>query len=166
MTKKLALNPRISYILGIYSANRKSIQPIGLQTSNNEMLERFIKTSMEELGVEPNKILVEENGAHFYNSKIKKLFDRALERRTKTFKYLNDYSGNYIAGLFDCNGGFDRKGMFIKDLDAHDALLMENLGIHLKQQGSKSYIMNENSLVELIKKHSSTLGKVKRHARE
>ncbi len=157
MTRKLALNPKVSYLLGIYSANRKTMQPIGLQTKNSELLERFIKTAMDELGVEPNKILIEEGSASFYNSKIKKLFDRALERRTKTFKYLNAYSGSYIAGLFDCAGGFDRKGMFIRNLDAHDALLLENLEIHIKQQGAKSYVMNENSLVKLIKPYSTTL---------
>lgn len=157
MARKLALNPKVSYLLGIYSANRKEMQPIGLHTKNADMLERFIKTAMDELSIEPNKILLKEGEAAFYNSKIKKLFEKALERRTKTFKYLNAYSGNYVAGLFDCNGGFDKKGMFIRNLEPHDILLLEILGIHVKQQGSKSYVMNENALVKLIKEYSSTI---------
>lgn len=163
MAAKLKLSPSVSYILGVYGAGARKL-PIGLHTDNSDMLERFIRISINDLGIEANKILLEDNGASFYNSKLKKLFDKALERRTKTFKYLNDYSGSYLAGLFDCNGGFDRKGMFIRNLDALDALLMENLGIHLKHQGSKAYVMNENAFVGLIRKHSSTLERVRKHA--
>lgn len=163
MSSKLKLSPSVSYVLGVYSTSDRKL-PMHLHTENSEMLERFIKIAVTDLGVKANKIILKENEASFYNSRLKRLFDRALERRTKAFKYLNDYSGSYLAGLFDCNGGFDRKGMFVRDLEAHDALLMENLGIHLKHQGSKAYVMNENAFVELIRKHSSTLGKVKRHA--
>ncbi len=160
MATKLKLSPDISYMLGIYSARGEPEQPIRVRAANSEMLERFIKIAISELGIEPNKILLEGMDASFYNSKIKRLFDRALERRAKTFKYSNDYSGSYIAGIFDCLGGFDKKGMFIRDLDAADWMLMENIGIHLKAQGSKAYVMNENRLVELIKRHSSALGVV------
>ncbi len=163
MAAKLKLSPDISYMLGIYSASDRKL-PMRLHTANSEMLERFIRIAVTDLGVGANKIMLDDEGASFYNSRLKRLFDRALERRTKTFKYLNDYSGSYLAGLFDCIGGFDRKGMFIRNLEAHDALLMENLGVHLKHQGSKAYIMNENAFAGLISKHSSTLGKVKRHA--
>ena len=158
MARKLKLTPLTSYALGVYSANKGNDGPIGVATMDNRIIEKFIKIAIEELGVEPNKILVKEHEVHFYNSMIRKLFDRALERRTKTFRYANDYSGSYVAGLFDCLGGIDRKGMYIRNLDAHDGLLLENLGIHTKQQGSKSYVMDERTLVSLIKKHSCTLG--------
>ncbi len=158
MTAKLKLTPSVSYILGIYSMGDRVAQPIGVHAANSEMLERFIKIAISDLGVGPNKILLDGKDASFYNSKLKKLFDRALERRAKTFKYSNDYSGSYIAGIFDCVGGFDKKGMFMRDLDTGNWMLMENIGIHLKAQGSKAYVMNENELVKLIKKHSSTLG--------
>ncbi|MCL4378960.1 MAG: hypothetical protein M1160_04435 [Candidatus Marsarchaeota archaeon] len=163
MAAKLKLSPDVSYMLGVYSAGQRR-QPIELTTNDSDMLERFIRIAVNELGVGANKIILKDGGAAFYNSRLKRLFDKALERRTKTFKYVNDYSGSYLAGLFDCIGGFDRKGMFIRNLEAHDALLMENLGMHLKHQGSKAYIMNENAFAGLISKHSSTLGKVKRHA--
>lgn len=165
MSSKLKLSPNVGYMLGIYSVNRMAGQPISVSTGNGDVIERFIKVAIGELGVEPNKIILSEKGAAFYNSRLKKLFDRALERRRKTFKYINDYSGSYVAGLFDCNGGFDKKGMFIRDIGVHDGLLLEDLGIHTRVQGGKSYIMNEKALVELIGKHSSTLGKVRRHAR-
>ncbi len=154
MATKLKLTPNISYVLGIYDANRKELQPIGIRTKDSSFVERFIKIAIEELGIAPNKIMVDEEGVHFYNSKLKKLFDKALERRAKIFKYPNDYSSSYLAGLFDCVGGMDRKGIYIRNMDSHDGLLLENLGVHTHQQGSKSYIQNEKIFVGLIAKHS------------
>ena len=92
-------------MLGVYSANRKEIPYIGIKTESPSMIEKFIKIAIEELGVLPNKIMLDEEGVHFYNSKLKKLFEKALERRMKTLDTLNDYSGSYVAGLFDCSGG-------------------------------------------------------------
>ncbi len=156
MATKLKLTPNVSYVLGIYEANKKLMQPIGIITKDNGFVERFVKIAMDDLGIDPTKIMVREDGVHFYNSKIKKLFDKALERRAKIFKYSNDYSGSYLAGLFDCAGGMDRKGMYIKGMDPHDGLLMENLGVHTHQQGSKSYIQNEKVFVALVGRHSQS----------
>jgi hypothetical protein len=160
MSSKLKLSPKVSYMLGIYSMNKMAGQPISVSTRNGGVIEKFVKIAIGELGVEANKIMLNESGAAFYNSRLRKLFDRALERRRNTFKYLNDYSGNYVAGLFDCNGGMDRKGLFIRKIDVHDGLVLEDLGVHTRVQGSKSYIMNENALVALIKEHSLVLQKV------
>lgn len=165
MSSKLKLSPNVSYMLGIYSVNKAAGQPISVSTRNGDVIEKFVKVAIGELGVEPGKIILNENGAAFYNSRLRKLFDRALERRRKTFKYINDYSGSYVAGLFECNGGADRKGMFIRKLDVHDGLLLEDLGIHTRVQGGKSYIMNEKAFVALIKVHSLVLEKVLAHGK-
>ncbi len=157
MTRKLSLNPDVSYMLGVYSASKDEIGDIGVRTGKADIVVRFAKIAIENLGIEANSIKLKDNVVYFHNQKIKRMFDNALERRTKTFKYINDYSGSYIAGIFDCNGGFDKKGMYIRNLDNNDFLVLENLGIHLKHQGSKSYIMNEKKLVELIKRHSLVL---------
>ncbi len=159
MSAKLKLTPSVSYILGVYHASAIQTQPIKLHASNSEMLERFIKIAISELGVEPSKILLDGKNAAFYNSKIKKLFDKALERRLVTFKYRNAYSGSYISGLFDASGGRDRKGLYIKNLDNKDALLLENLGIHTMVQGSKSYIIDESLFLSLVKGYSSIMKK-------
>lgn len=157
MTRRLSLNPSISYLLGIYSANRKVMRNIGIKTRNPDIIVRFAKIAIEELGIDPTSMRYGDGIVFFYNARIKRLFDKALERRMNTFKYINDYSGSYFAGIFDCSGGFDKKGMYIRNLDNSDFLALENLGVHTKQQGSKSYIMNEKKLVELIKKHSLVL---------
>ena len=160
MTTKLKLTPNVSYALGIYSVSRDGRPAIGLRTRDGRVMQKFIEVVIKDLGIEPGKVVLGENMAFFYNSKLKKLFDRALDRRTKTFKYMNDYSGSYVAGLFDCSGGIDRKGMFIRNLDAHDSLLLENIGIHTMVQGSKSYIIDEKRFVELAGKHSCTLDRL------
>ena len=81
--------------------------------------------------------MIEEGKAIFYNSKIRKLFDGALERRVKIFKYRNDYSSNYLAAIFDCNGGVDRKGLYMRNLENADEMIMENIGFHATKAGSK-----------------------------
>lgn len=160
MSKKLQLNPKVSYLLGLYSAGDKAANYIGVKSTENEIIQKFIKYSMEELGIEPNKILIKEHEALFYNSKVKKLFEKALERRTKIFKYRNGYSANYFAGIFDICGGIDRKGLFLKMRDLSDILVLENLGIHSREQGSKVYISNQGALAGLIKEYSVIFDKL------
>lgn len=160
MATKLKLTPPVSYMLGIYSVSRAGMDPIGVRSRNAAVIEKFAKTAMKEFGIEPNKLIVNEGGISFYNSKLKKLFEKALERRTKTFKYDNDYSGNYVAGLFDAAGGGDARGLYIIGIDAHDALLLDGLGIHTMQRGKKHYIMNEKVFMGLVKKHSERIASV------
>jgi hypothetical protein len=159
MSTKLKLSPEVSYILGIYTSMRKVMEPLGVKTTNTNVIERFIKISIDNLGIEPRKILIGDDGVSFYNSKIKKLFEKALERRLITFKYRNAYSGNYLSGLFDVSGGRDRKGLYIRNIDSKDALLLENLGVHTMVQGSKSYVIDESLFMTLIKGYSSVMKK-------
>jgi hypothetical protein len=159
MARKLKLNPRVSYILGLYSYNKG--RAIGIVTTNNEIVSIFVKTVMDEFKIEPNKILIEgeenETKVYFYNSKIKKLMDNALGRRDRLFKYRNAYSASYFAGIFDVTGGRDPKGLFMKDLDKLDVQLLEFLNFHTETRGSKTYIMNENTFASFIKEFSQTV---------
>ncbi|MFI5412528.1 MAG: hypothetical protein ACHQX1_01405 [Candidatus Micrarchaeales archaeon] len=153
MTKKLKLNPSVSYVLGLCSYNKG--QAIGIVTKSNEVLARFVKTSIDEFEIEPNKILVEEDEgetrAYFYNSKLKKHFQNALDRREKIFQYKNNYSANYFAGIFDMIGGRDAKGLFFRNIEERDGQLLEMLGFHTTKRGSKTYVMNENTFYSFIK---------------
>jgi hypothetical protein len=160
MARKLKLNPKVSYVLGLYSYNKG--KAIGIVTTNNEIISIFVKTAMDEFKIESNKILVEEGDenetkVYFYNSKIKKLMDNALERRDRLFKYRNAYSASYFAGIFDVVGGRDPKGLYLKDLDKRDAQLLEFLNFHTEARGSKTYIMNENTFASFIREFSQTV---------
>lgn len=159
MAKKLKLTPRISYILGLYSCNRG--KALGIVTTSEEVMERFVKTAMDEFEVEPSKVLVEgednEIKVYFYNSKLKKLFDNALGRRDKIFKYRNNYSANFFAGVYDANGGRDGKGLFIRNLENESVGVLEKLNFHTTASGFKTYIMNENTFASFIKDFSARL---------
>jgi hypothetical protein len=156
MTKKLKLTPKVSYILGLYSCNKGSA--IGIVTKSNEIAARFVKSAIDDFGIAPNKILVEEaedeQKLYFYNSKLKKLFDRALDTKERLFKYKNDYSANYFAALFDVNGGKDPKGLFIKNLDEKDTSILDDLGFHTTVRGGKTYVLNSGLFLDFIKEFS------------
>ena len=152
MTRKLRVTPEISYLMGLFACNPNN--EIGIVTDSSEQLERFVKLVMESLGVEPNKISINQHGetisALVYNSKAKKLFAEALGRRLKIFRWRNSYSANYLAALFDCRGGVDARGLYINGLDDKDALLLENLNVHTFQRRDRSYFLNESDFVSLI----------------
>ncbi len=154
MSKKLKLNPRVAYFMGLYSTGKD--KAVGITSEDGEVIAKFVKIAIDEFEVEPNKILFEQRGraqrAYFYNSKLKKLLDNALERKSVTFKYKNDYAAGYVAGLFDIDGGKDGRGLFIKDYDDTDFLLIENLGFHTMAHGNKLYIKNARTFLDFIKK--------------
>ncbi|EQD34741.1 hypothetical protein B2A_12684 [mine drainage metagenome] len=161
MSKKLKLNPNVSYILGACSHTINEY--IGIRSRYEKVVEKFVKLSMDEFGIEPNKVLIsEEHGVSdvkFYNSKLKRLLADALERKTRLFKYRNDYSAEYVAGLFDVYGGINQKGPYLISMDSGDLLILENIGIHTMQQGSKSYIINPSAFMGFIANHSVLVSK-------
>lgn len=156
MSKKLKMSPGVSYVLGACSQTMDG--PILIKTPYYRVVEKFVKLSMDEFGIAPNKILISEDHgiseAKFYNSKLKKLMVDALERRVRLFKYRNDYSAEYVSGMFDVYGGVNAKGPYICGMGNHDMLILENIGIHTMQQGPKSYVLNPSAFVSLIAGHS------------
>ncbi len=157
MSARLKLNPEISYMLGIYACN-KGGQAIQLRTRSDAMAEKFAKIALDELGVLPSRILVEkddnETRVFFYHSKLRKMLQKALERREHLFKYSNTYSANYFAALFDCVGGRDRKSLYLKGIEPVDYLILERLGVHCTQDGSKSRIASAKAFIGFIKDFS------------
>ncbi|MCL5430244.1 MAG: hypothetical protein M1504_02070 [Candidatus Marsarchaeota archaeon] len=154
MTRKLKLNPDIAYMLGAYSYSKGAGAVIGIVTRKNDAIERFTKTAVTELGIAPNKILIEdaegEIKAYFYDSKLKKLFDSALEKKERLFKYKNAYSASYLAGIFDTRGEKDGSAIYIRKLSMSDEMLMERLGFHTKAKGVKIYIVDAKLFISFI----------------
>ncbi|MCW6160335.1 MAG: hypothetical protein LVQ95_04595 [Candidatus Micrarchaeales archaeon] len=161
MSKQLKLNPRVAYVLGIYAYNKGTKATIGVVTKSNEIVQRFVKVALDDFKILPNKILIEakedEIQAYFYNSKLKKLFDKALERKERLFKYMNDYSAAYFAGIFEMKGGSDSNGLYIRHLDKGDAMLLEKIGIHTEAKGSKTYIKNARTFMTFIRTVSAKI---------
>ncbi|MGC8649135.1 MAG: hypothetical protein ACP5UN_02870 [Candidatus Micrarchaeia archaeon] len=157
MSIKLKLNPKIAYFLGLfeYSYSASLDEPIiGIMSNKKEIITEFTTIAVNELDIEPNKIMFEHKKdfekAYFYNSKLKKLMKRELERKLHIFKYKNEYSLNYLRGIYDAAGGIDKNGIYIINLKIDDALVMENLGIHTLQKESKHYIINKNTFMRFI----------------
>ena len=140
-------------MLGLHICNQEGTV-IGVASASDELIERFVKIAMFDLEIAPNKITIDVGKAYFFNSKVKKLFDGALERRTKIFKYQNEYSSNYLAAIFDCNGGVDRKGLYLIGLQGADEMVMENIGFHATKAGRKNYVLNQNEFLAFIRPYS------------
>jgi len=158
LSTRLKINPRIAYFLGLFEYNYSynlNEPIIGIMSRKKEIVEEFISIAINELEIEPNKIIVEHakefDKIYFYNSKLKKLIKRVLERKMHIFKYKNEYSANYLKGIYDAAGGIDKKGVYLLNLKNDDMLVMENLGFHTMQNGSKSYLINKNTFLEFIK---------------
>ncbi len=157
MTRKMKLDPNVCYVIGVFSCNSKEDR-IGITSNKGEFIEKFISISVKDLKVPPNKITISEEGrwtkVFYYHSKIRKNFGRVLERRSNIFRWRNDYSSNYIAGIFDCCGGFDKKGIYMKALDLANMQLISNLGFHTQDKGGKSYLSNPRQFIIFIADHS------------
>lgn len=152
MTRKLGISPDVSYMLGIYNCNSSS-SSICMATESNDMIERFVRIATM-LGTRPSAITITKEGyvttASINNSKLKKLFDNALEKREKIFKYKNEYSASYFAAMFDCNGAADSKGIFINGMKPYDSILLERIGFHTRTSRGKCYIRNALDFIMFI----------------
>jgi hypothetical protein len=157
MSKKLKLSPRVAYMLAIYSYSGSGA--IGVMSKHEAVTARFLKLVMEEYGIEPNRILFEETEqgqlAYFYNSKLQKLFEKTLERKEVVFKYKNDYSAAYFAGIYDERGSKGSRQYCIEGLRADDSLLLERLGFHTKWKNRRAYITNGVTFIEFIRPFSA-----------
>jgi hypothetical protein len=153
MARKLPLSPDISYMLGIYRCNG-SARNILLTTSDEKMIERFVKIAVMELDTRNEAISITKDGeiikAEINNSKLKKLLDKALDERDRIFKYKNEYSGSYFAALFDCKGATDKRGAFLRGINAYDKILLERIGFHTATNTGKCYVRKSTDFVMFI----------------
>ena len=158
MARRLALNPDICYMLGLHACNRRAQSAVVTAVGSDALVERFVKIAVQQLGIEPSKILIRDLGtrksAFFYNSKLRKHLDSALERKEHIFKYRNEYSASYFAALFDCNGVTGKDGTFIGRLSALDSLTLERLGFHTLTKRGRCYIANSLDFMLFIKPFS------------
>ena len=145
-------------MLGVYSCNRSHSRAIMLSSKSDEAIERFSSIAVGMLRIRPERVLVTRRGEMttvlFYNSAIRRLFDKALKRRSHLFKWRNAYAASYIAALFDCNGGIDSYGLYIKEASVDDEALLEHLSFHSDRRGGRCYIINGNTLIAFIRDYS------------
>jgi hypothetical protein len=157
MSKKLSMSPDLSYMLGICTLGKEE-PSISVSSSSYEVIERFAKIALDSLGIDPRKIIISEDGdskkALFYNSMLKKLMAKAMLERERIFKYKNEYSGSYFAGLFDVRGRGSPKGIWSGTRDMTDIIVLERLGFMVSRAGK---VRNANDYLSFIKPYSASL---------
>ena len=148
-------------MLGMYSCNVG--EAISIESKLPNIIERFTQIALQDLEIEPTKLLIKESGnaiiVMFYNSRVRRFFDKSLERREHIFKYKNEYAAAYLAGVFDSNGIFGykgREGAYLKKLDLANQMLLERLGFHTSS-GKVLEIKNTREYIALIKAYSAKL---------
>ena len=148
-------------MLGMYSCNVG--EAISIESKLPNIIEKFAQIAVQDLEIEPTKLLIKETDGRitvmFYNSRIRRFFDRSLERREHIFKSKNEYAASYLAGIFDSNGIFGykgREGAYITKPDLANQMLLERLGFHTSS-GRVLEIKNTKEFIALIKAYSAKL---------
>jgi hypothetical protein len=139
---KLKLTPQLSYFIGFWKEKR-SKEGIGIY-GDEELLSIFAKAALEIELTEPNKLLTaqeeeDENGTvYFYNSAYRKFFQGIINDELERFKYRNEYSASFLAGLFDATGGISKDGkVFLSRCTQKDEMVLYRLGFNpLKRAGN------------------------------
>ncbi len=120
-------------------------------------MEKFIEIAVNELKIKPDKITIQKNDefiAYTYNSKITTYFKQMLQKRELIFKYINDYSSNYFAGLFDNKGDIINNHIYFKNIDLNDQMILEKFNIHLKNNNNVYQVLSRNSFIIFMKRNS------------
>lgn len=151
---KIKLNSKICYLIGICNRRQNSLY---ISTKDNKILEKFIEIAVNELKIKPDKITIQKNDefiAYTYNSKIITYFKQILQKRELVFKYVNDYSSNYFAGLFDNKGDIINNHIYFNHIDLNDQMILEKFNIHLKNIKNVCQVLSRNSFIIFMKKNS------------
>ena len=134
---------------------------VGITTNFEEVEQRFLEIAVNKLGIEPNRIVIEEKEAGrrrilFYHSRVARSLRDINENANRIFIRRNELSGAYVAGLFDAMGHANRNGIYMGRMDPRTALLLEKLGIHTRE----NRITGVSSFMELVKGQSILAAKV------
>lgn len=144
---------------GLQSKSNEERSAVGVSTGLDSIEQKFIEIAINDLGIKPNRIVIEEIGGGmrhvlFYHSRVCKQLKDICESSEKIFKRRNELASAYVAGMFDAAGHKDSQGLYMKKIEPKDAILLQNLEIYTK--GNR--IMNMTSFMTLIKGFSLLLG--------
>ena len=151
------LSPEICYIAGLLSkSSQEERSMVGVRTTIDDVVENFVEVALR-IGIDTKKIIIEDiegtKYVYFFHSKIAKQAREIIEKETKIFKFKNEFSSNYIAGIFDASGRIHNGRVSIGGLSQMDHLMLQNLGIHTRGNS----ILNISDFFSLIKEKSIVL---------
>ncbi|MDE1870437.1 MAG: hypothetical protein KGH71_05675 [Candidatus Micrarchaeota archaeon] len=148
------LTPELCYLAGIVSKTRQGERSmVGINTTIDDVVENFVEVALK-LGVDAKKIIIEDvdgvKHVYFFHSKLAKQIREIVEKQTRIFKYKNEFSSSYLAGMFDASGKVSKGKLLLSGMSAADQMVMENLGIHTRQNS----ITNIQAFLGMIKGRS------------
>ena len=147
---KVRLTPELSYVIGLWKTVRTK-EGIGVRGSQ-ELLDTFVKLIVDLQIIEPDKVQVKENRVYFYHTKYKRFFFKIIDNELDKFKYINDYSGNFVAGLFDASGDISSEGIVsIHGLSRKDEILLMRLGFLTARKKDSVVIMKPRLFLRFVK---------------
>lgn len=150
---KQKFSPELAYLLGLMTEN-KSNEGVGVK-GDYEIIEIFVKTVINLQIIECEKIIIKNNEAYFFHHKWERFFKKIESDLEERFKYHNEYSANYFAGIFDAVGTIDSKGeVYFKKLNKINELLLSRLGFRLKRKKEKVQILNPLMFLLFIKNYT------------
>lgn len=150
---KIKLTPQISYVIGLWKL-RKTKEGIGI-SGNENLRTAFIKGIIDANLTSSDKIQIDRMKVFFYHTAYRKYFQDILKEQEEKFKYHNDYSRAFLAGLYDSKGGEsrDKKFVYIVDADKHDEMTLLRLGFKVKLFKNQLNIANKNEFLAYIGKY-------------
>ena len=148
---KFTMSPSRAYFLGLWKS-RRTQSGVGVE-GKRELLEIFIKLSLDEKFAEPDKMKFSEGNAeeygscYFFHSALRSWLDGEMKKRDERLRFKNEFAASYFAGVFDAKGGtMDVKGKeycyFLGD-DVDEMVLLR-LGFRAKKEGNKIAVLSSD----------------------
>lgn len=150
---KIKLTPELSYLIGFWS-KRRCKEGIGVEAPKN-LQEIFVQCVLEQGLTTSDKMLFDEKKVYFYHNKYRKFFQEIESEKFDRYKYINEYSASYLAGIFDAVGGITDKGIvYLSKFGDDDELLFLRLGFPTIKKEGRMLIGKPKAFLVFIKNYT------------
>lgn len=149
---KIKLTPELSYLIGLWCKSR-AFDGLGVR-GEQKILEVFSKEALTLQLTTPDKLLTNDRQVYFYHTAYRRFFAEIEKEQLDRFRYLNEYSANYLAGIFDAVGDISTDGIVtIGRLGSEDELLLLRLGFNTKRRKERVMIERPVLFLTFIKSY-------------
>jgi hypothetical protein len=142
----MKFTPELAYVIGMWHAS-KSRKGIGVCGEHAPVFAQEVLR----LGLPPEGKLVSEGSCiFFYHHRWKKYFLQILDDRLHRFKFFNEYSASYFAGIFDASARLE-EGKLLIFADKTDEFLLNNLNFYTFRRGRMVEILQKTPFFAFIR---------------
>ena len=146
---KIKLTPSLSYVIGLWKEVRGR-EGIGVK-GDEELLSCFSKAVLENELTAPNKLLTGEDSVYFYHTAYRRFFQKIIDEQLDRYKYKNEYSANFFAGLFDAVGELEDGKVFLSKFTRKDEMALYRIGFRPLMKGRRLYFTKPLHFLAFIK---------------